>query len=458
MTTPPVLIITGDVVGKAMAGTAIRAWEIARHLADEFPVILAAPEATGAETSDVQIIGYRSAPQVLRAAAQQSRVVVLQGTVLDYFPWLLDLAIPLVIDIYDPFHLETLHLFSRWPAGYQQLRSSFDLGVVRRQLLAGDFFICASERQRHFWLGMLSALGRLGPRGYTYDPTFRHLIDVVPFGVSTAPPRHTRNVLKGVVPGIHSTDTIALWGGGMWDWLDPFTFIRATGRLRPHYPQLKVVFLGTRRPGSAVASEQTVRAARDLAQRLGLAERAVFFNDWADYQDRQNFLLESDFGVSLSFDHLETTYAFRTRILDCIWAGLPVVCTRGDATADLVEQYGLGLTVTAADEDQVVSALQSLLQDPEARDRRRAGFEQAASDLSWPRVIGPLRRFARQPRIAPDTTRLRASPAPMRALVVAARRWRRALWLVEAVRVSYGMGGVRQLRRDLGRYLAQRSP
>jgi hypothetical protein len=207
-----------------------------------------------------------------------------------------------------------------------------------------------------------------------------------------------------------------------------------------------------------VASEQTVRAARDLAQRLGLAERAVFFNDWADYQDRQNFLLESDFGVSLSFDHLETTYAFRTRILDCIWAGLPVVCTRGDATADLVEQYGLGLTVTAADEDQVVSALQSLLQDPEARDRRRAGFEQAASDLSWPRVIGPLRRFARQPRIAPDTTRLRASPAPMRALVVAARRWRRALWLVEAVRVSYGMGGVRQLRRDLGRYLAQRSP
>ncbi|MBA2476756.1 MAG: hypothetical protein H0V40_12485, partial [Actinobacteria bacterium] len=35
--------------------------------------------------------------------------------------------------------------------------------------------------------------------------------------------------------------------------------------------------------------------------------------------------------VSAHFDDVETRFAFRTRLLDCLWAGLPVVTTRGDA-------------------------------------------------------------------------------------------------------------------------------
>lgn len=456
MNTRPVLVITGDVVGKAMAGTGIRAWELARHLAEDFQVVLAAPEAPVGQTTGIQVIAYRRHPEALRAVAEQSRMVVLQGTVLDYLPWLVDLPIPLVIDVYDPFHLETLHLFSRWPERYQRLRSAFDLGSIRRQLLAGDFFICASERQRDFWLGMLSALGRLGPSGYARDPTFRHLIDVVPFGVPTEPACHTRNVLKGGVPGIGGSDTVLLWGGGLWDWLDPFTLLQAVSRLHPRYPQLKVVFLGTKRPGSQVASEHTVRATRSLARGLGLVDRAVFFNDWADYQDRQNFLLEADIGVSLNLDHVEANYAFRTRILDYIWTSLPIVCTRGDATGDLVERYGLGFTVPAADEDQVVFALQRLLDDPRRRESRRAAFERAASDLSWRRVVGPLREFARQPRLAADATRHQPSPLLKRTVLRAAQRWRRVQWLLDGARLSYGMGGLAHVRYHLRVYLAKR--
>jgi hypothetical protein len=35
--------------------------------------------------------------------------------------------------------------------------------------------------------------------------------------------------------------------------------------------------------------------------------------------------------VSTHYEHVETTFAFRTRILDYLWAGLPVVATGGDA-------------------------------------------------------------------------------------------------------------------------------
>src|SRR3712207_7324304 len=34
-------------------------------------------------------------------------------------------------------------------------------GVLNEQILRGDFFMCASEKQRDFWLGQMAALGRI---------------------------------------------------------------------------------------------------------------------------------------------------------------------------------------------------------------------------------------------------------------------------------------------------------
>jgi hypothetical protein len=52
-------------------------------------------------------------------------------------------------------------------------------------------FICASERQRDYWLGMLGGRDRLTQAQYTLDPTLRLLIDVVPFGLPDPRTRST---------------------------------------------------------------------------------------------------------------------------------------------------------------------------------------------------------------------------------------------------------------------------
>ncbi len=86
--------------------------------------------------------------------------------------------------------------------------------------------------------------------------------------------------------------------------------------------------------------------ARELADSLGLTGRHVFFNEkWVPYNDRQNFLLDADVGVSTHFEHIETTFSFRTRILDYLWTHLPIVTTRGDGFGDLVIAEGLGVAV-----------------------------------------------------------------------------------------------------------------
>ncbi|NJP07416.1 MAG: glycosyltransferase family 4 protein, partial [Chloroflexaceae bacterium] len=75
-----------------------------------------------------------------------------------------------------------------------------------------------------------------------------------------------------------------------------------------------------------VMYDQTVA----LADELGLRDTTVFFNDhWVPYTERGRYLLEADIGISTHLEHIETRFAFRTRVLDYIWAGLPMVVSDG---------------------------------------------------------------------------------------------------------------------------------
>ena len=102
--------------------------------------------------------------------------------------------------------------------------------------------------------------------------------------------------------------------------------------------------MGTHSPVAQMLEMSIVEQARDLARELGLLDRGVFFNDWVPYDERQNWLLEADVAVSLHQETLEARYAFRTRMLDNLWCSLPIVATRGDVLADLIESANIGIT------------------------------------------------------------------------------------------------------------------
>ena len=61
--------------------------------------------------------------------------------------------------------------------------------------------------------------------------------------------------MKGVLPGIGPSDRLLLWGGGIWNWFDPLTVIRAVGRLAEGRSDVKLLFLGLKHPSSAVGRD-----------------------------------------------------------------------------------------------------------------------------------------------------------------------------------------------------------
>ena len=184
----------------------------------------------------------------------------------------------------------------------------------------------------------------------------RSLIDVVPFGLPNELAgriaRVGTRVMKGVRPGIRASDHVLLWAGSILDWQDPQTLVRAVASIAARRDDIKLFFMGTRHPNPQVPPMRAVEESMALARELGRARHASSSSTTGCRTPIDGGIsIEADLGLSTHRDHLETRLSFRTRMLDYLWTGLPIVCTDGDVFASLVAERGLGAVVPPGDVD-----------------------------------------------------------------------------------------------------------
>ncbi len=401
------LIISHDRVGARMAGPGIRAWELARALARDsaLDVTLAAPAPPDLAPQGFACAAFTLGdPASLAALTDRADAIFANGHLIAHHPELAEAAAPLMLDLYDPTPLENLELFRAAPPEQREDQAARDAALLRAQLLAGDAFVCATERQRDLYVGALLALGRVTPPLADADPLLRGLIDVVSFGLPVDPPAHTEQALRGRLPGLDAATKLLLWTGGLWDWMDPLTLIRAMPAIRERVPEARLVLLAGRHPGGAATMEMPDKA-RGLAAELGvIGETVQFYDEWVPYERRGDFLLEADLLVSLGRPGLESAYAaVRSRFLDHLWAGRASLVSAGDAAAELVARFGLGSVVPPGDVQATAEAAVSLLTNDHQRAEAAGRARALAADYTWERVAEPIRRWLAAPhRTRPD--------------------------------------------------------
>jgi glycosyltransferase involved in cell wall biosynthesis len=403
-----IAVATADTLGEQMAGPAMRAWHIAEELAKEHDVRLISVQ--GCTLTHPAFATSEGGDEAIAELVAWCDVFIFQGWVQMHHPVIARSDKVVIADVYDPMHLEQLVQgeekgHPRWD---DLVKASS--ATLNDQLGRADFLICASEEQRSFWLGQLAGIGRVNPAIYDHDHTYRSFIGVVPFGLSDEPPTRTGPAMRGVIDGVGDDDLVLLWNGGVYNWFDPITLIRAVALLRDDLPNLRLVFMGMRHPNPDVAEMRMAADTVQLADELGLTGRHVFFNtDWVPFDQRQNFLLEADLAVSTHLPGLETDFAFRTRILDCLWAGLPVIVTEGGALSDLVADRWLGAVVPPSDPAALAEAIRRLATEPGRVAEARARMQSVSEEFRWSRVLEPLAAFCRDPHRAPDLVDAKAA-------------------------------------------------
>ncbi len=397
-----VLLVTLEPISRAMAGPAIRALELGKQLSEHFTTVTVASSVEHSEKDKLPPIeGVRVVTGANRSTmyreALEHEVLIIQSNVLRPFPRLSELGKYLVVDLYDPYLFSVLVQYKHETvAGEASFRLMHQ--VLEKHMLACDFSICASEIQRDYWLGRYCALGRLTPKLYEFDPSLRKLVDVVPFGRETIAPTRNGPGVRGTLEGVGADDFVMLWGGGIWDWFDPITLIEAVDRAKEQVPNLRLVFMGMKSPNPKVPIMKMAKDAVEMAQRLGLTGKHVFFKEgWIPYEERVNYLLDADVAVSLHFDLPETRYSFRTRILDYLWTGLPVISTGGDPLSQMIEKAGAGLALPFQDIEAWRAAIVRFALDKDFRAQCGRNSLQLSDEFTWDKTARALVSYCRDP-------------------------------------------------------------
>jgi len=394
-----VLIYSPNLIGKSMAGAAIRTWEFAKALAPHHRVVLISPGRTELKPEAFTCLSFNDPS--CRVQFRDADVLITQRLTVPLALLAFKHQVKVIIDAYDPSPLELLEHYKKESAEKRHKHIASETSTLAFSFKMADGILCASEKQREFWLGFLLAQKMITPHCYDRNPNLRGFIDVVPFGLSSTPPKKNGMGLREKL-GLCREDKVLLWGGGIWNWFDPLSLIKAMKIVSTARADIKLVFMGVTPPDPQIPAMAMAREAMQLAQKLELEGRSVFFHrEWVPYEERANFLLDADAGVSTHFDLLETHFSFRTRILDYLWAELPILATQGDAFADLIDRNRLGHVVPYQNEEAIAASIIALLDDAGQLVQIKQNLRALRQQFYWDSAIVPLQRMIEQLTLLP---------------------------------------------------------
>ena len=372
-----VVVHTPDVVGDRMAGPGIRAWHLAAELAKHFETTLIAKTEIGSGELGVPGASSRNNPRsspltthnlpIIEHGSPEARNALKTADVLVGQPargfGKRRREQRIVYDLFDPTVLELRELYGSAPSLRQRVHLAAEWWRLSEALMRADLLMCAASKQREFY-GQLQS---------SDTPWIE-----VPFGVDLAE--------TGVCE--KPKDNIVVWGGGVWEWLDPMSAVEAVVRVNEEGLRAKLLFLGRARPNANLVDRRRHDRFEALLARGGPHVSAN--DDWIPYRERLAWLRAAKIAIMLHRRTGEADYSIRTRLFDAIAAGIPVIASAGGFAADLVEKEGLGIVVPPGDAGAVAMAIRRLLTDDEIYSASVQSLERIRPRFAWEVVTRPL--------------------------------------------------------------------
>jgi glycosyltransferase involved in cell wall biosynthesis len=383
-----------------------RTWQFVQPLIDDQHTIqLVARPSTGAVSIpsewkdflfyhpvDSRNLGWRKQLQNIHDQFQPDCVVAV-----NYRPSLyatrLKTKAPIWMDIYgDQLTIMQLTFFRH--SNNRGLHTT--VGYMHDILQKGDIFSGCGAPQEHMLVGELAMTGRLN--SYTMGFPFTRVV------LPGAPPVNTKPPEKKIRPqleqlGIAEDDFVILWCGGYNAWTDVDVLFAALEKAMAAEKRIHYVSIGeSTYPSPDNMYNQLKQKIEDSAYR----ERYHLLG-WMPWDSLGDYYQESNVGINIDGLHYETIYGTRTRLLEMMAKGLPIVTSEGTELSYLLRDKGLALTFASGNWEQFGEHMVSLARE---RDRYRAmadcAYRSAQGEFSFYETTAPLRAWVIQPQKAPD--------------------------------------------------------
>ncbi len=291
----------------------------------------------------------------------------------------------LILDCYVPIYVEVSARDSdEIDREYHAFHA--DVGRWSHVLRRGDVFLCASEAQRKYYRGVLSAVGRINPVTYGQE-----LLLTVPYGIYRKKPVAGEKPITKLLAN-DSTEKKILWFGGIYPWFDLRGLVDAIGLLNKSLPA-KLVIVGAKNPFND--HPDFVRPYNDLIEHIEKtnAQDFVIVQDWIEFDKRADWYLDSDMVVVINKEGEENELAWRTRLVDFIWADLPLLTNGGDPLGESLIAGHAAQKLNGLSPEIIAEDLRNILRDSEKVKQLKRNLTSLKDQYYWDTVTAKLEQF-----------------------------------------------------------------
>ncbi len=293
-----------------------------------------------------------------------------------------NIKIPIIADLSTPTMLEAeiyfSHTFNKI-TDHQSKHFQEDFLIPSMNLIEkSDMFICANERQKWYYYGILQSLGRIGPYNNGED-----IILTIPFGINRNENKKIKKDIWKKEPKLKNKKII-LWPGGFFPWFDPQTAIKAIFEISKERKDVVLVFVGSYNPLVPKSFiYKNFKLAKDLAKKINVLDKQVFFFDWLKLEEKNAMYNDIEAVLITHKKNLETDFSFRTRTIDAIGFGIPIITTKGDVLAEKINQKNIGITINPGNINDVKEAILKVIDDEELKKRVSKEQKNILKEYSW---------------------------------------------------------------------------
>jgi glycosyltransferase involved in cell wall biosynthesis len=275
------------------------------------------------------------------------------------------------------------------------------IAYMRQVLNAGDAYSVCSSPQKHLLVGELAMSGRLNRHTFGYE--FAHLI--LPGSPAITNSNSTQLMDKDILSqhGIGADDFVVLWSGGYNTWTDIDTLFKGLVAAMNSDARIHYVSVGD---STYQALDNVYLRLQEKIARSPHRDRFHMLG-WRPWNEMESYYHSSDLGLNIDAIHYETIYGTRTRLLEMLVAGLPVITSLGTELSYLLQSHGAAITFQVGDWQALAAGILALAGDESRRQEMRIlAKDYAQNGLSFYQTTTPLREWVKDPQRAPDKVNL----------------------------------------------------
>jgi glycosyltransferase involved in cell wall biosynthesis len=269
------------------------------------------------------------------------------------------------------------------------------INQMKDVLKKGDVFSVCGSPQAYALVGEIAMAGRLIRQTFGYEFT-----RVILPGSPPVSSRSDRN--KGPASNtvkLEPGDFPVLWCGGYNTWTDIDTLFRGLEWAMQQEPRVQFISLGASTYNSP---DNNYARLLNLIKTSPNAHRYHMLG-WQPWEEIPHYYKISKVGLNIDALHYETILGTRTRLVEMIAAGLPVISSVGTELSYLLRQNGAALTFEIRDWQTLGEEIVSLVKNPDRRNEMsQRALDCASNQFSFSNTTLSLLEWTKNPHRAPD--------------------------------------------------------